>query len=225
MTWGWTVGDLDRMAAIVVSRCRASERAHVGDPVENARGFVVDVIVDDPELDRQAIVREASRRFAQFVWDQNRERYGRQLLGWWGEYNHRPETQANPERCVPRMALRKVLDRLSPVDRERLETYAVTGSLAGCAAMWGVTVSAASKQLAHARTNAYQLWFDWETPPQIASLKVGKRGGSNTHCHNGHDLALYGRQRSRSDGRGGTRTRRYCVECVRLTTQARRSAS
>lgn len=191
--YGYTLGDLDRLARRVVSAHRgwwgAGDRH---DQYETAWSGIAEHLAaatEAPsEFDLTAAgtaavdqeVKAIQRHHGSDRADGVRPRYA--------AYWYEPPAEPWEDRLIERIAVRQVLEAASPTERKVVLALAATGDIDGTAVILDTTSGAAKRRLSRARATLRAHWYAPEAAPPMKRPPSPGRAPQRDACSKGHAL-------------------------------------
>ena len=215
--WDGTIHHLDSLARIAASRAYISD-VFPGDKREAALSGITMALAEDLDTPVHELLHAGTSAVSRAMQTHLRH-HGQRVDGagtggrfqaFWEPTRHHFDTYP-----VERLALHQVWWQLDDKHQQALLGRVAHVDHAEHATALGLSRAAVNKRVLRARRAALALWFDWETPPDIAPDV--KR--TATHCAHGHSF----------DEHGGWVTRknrprsRYCRACARTQNEKSRN--
>lgn len=221
--WDGTYQHLIRMARLAAGRVTINLDHIQGDKQDLALQGVTMAIVNDPGATVNEII-QAGQQEASIEAQRYLQRHGRRTDGegtggrfstyWYGDRGQTPAADLRLEK----RAVHEVFYDLDDVDQEVLLGAVAYPTPADEAEAIGLSPNGIRQRRRRARQAALNLWFDFETPPDVATIDYKPRP---TECGQGHDLDMHGAWMNRT-GRGRTR---YCLTCATEANKKARAAA
>lgn len=217
--WDGTLGHIEHLARRAVAAHRASKHTEWGfeQRLDDAASAIGVAIAADPGASTADLIAAGMMGITD---DRHLALAGRDTTGCWGPrartfWLDRSDGPTYPAPRLDQLALTQIWARLDDTAKTTLVALAACdGSQRDAATALGITGAAVTRRVQKARRAAFDAWFDWESAPPIPRHTRARK----THCPQGHDLAVHGRERP------GTR-QRACRVCDRLTAQKKRNAA
>jgi hypothetical protein len=234
LLWGYTVGDLDRVAraAVIADRSRGMDQRTAYDIAwEGIATHLVDAEAAPSYRDLvtagwRAIYTEIRQGHRMRGIPDSEPGYSVESLPRFAQYWGLRTVPSPETRIVERVALEQILPALTEVQQRGLAALAVRGDYQAAADLLGINYRALVARVNAGRKRFLAVWFEHETPPKRrrTDRRVGSRGSQSDACPAGHEWTEENTRWTIRTVNGTVRRSRRCRACQRDRDAARRAA-